>query len=108
MAELFIILALILMNGVFAGAEIALVSLRRTRIQQLLDERRPGAAAVAALRRDPERLLATVQIGITIVGTTAAAIGGSSLARHLISPPVARGSSMTSHRHARIGSSRRP
>src|SRR5262245_19424892 len=89
MAELFIILALILLNGVFAGAEIALVSLRRTRIQQLLDEGRPGAAAVATLRRDAERLLATVQIGITIVGTTAAAIGGSSLARHPI-PVIAR------------------
>jgi len=82
-SELLIVLALILINGLFAGAEIAVVSLRRTRLQHLVDEGRAGAAAVAALRAHPERFLATVQIGITVVGATAAAFGGYSIARHL-------------------------
>jgi putative hemolysin len=56
---------------------------RRTRLQQLLDENRPGAKSLAALRAAPERFLATVQIGITVVSTTAAAFGGAALARHL-------------------------
>jgi putative hemolysin len=68
---------------VFAGAEIAVVSMRRTRLQQLIDSGRAGAASLTALRADPERFLATVQVGITIVGTTAAAFGGSAFAAHL-------------------------
>jgi putative hemolysin len=82
-AELIVILALILINGFFSGAEIAIVSLRRTRLAQLVEEKRAGADAVAALRAEPERFLATVQIGITVVGTAAAAFGGARLARHM-------------------------
>jgi putative hemolysin len=59
------------------------VSIRKTRIQALLDEKRSGAQALAALRETPERFLATVQIGITVVSTAAAAFGGSSFAAHL-------------------------
>ena len=88
-AELIVILTLILANGVLSGAEIAVVSLRRTRVEQLLDEKRLGAEALAGLRAQPERFLATVQIGITVIGTTAAAFGGSTLARHL-QPLIAR------------------
>jgi putative hemolysin len=88
-SELIIVLALILANGVLSGAELAIVSLRRTRVQQLVDEKRPGAQALAALRSQPERTLATVQVGITVVGTTAAAFGGSRMARHL-EPLIAR------------------
>jgi len=76
-------------NGIFSGAEMAVVALRRTRVQQLLEEKRTGSTALAALRAEPERFLATVQVGITIVGTTAAAFGGSRLARHL-DPHLAR------------------
>lgn len=82
-AELAVILVLILANGVFAAAEIAVVSLRRSRVRQLVDEGRAGAHALVELRARPERFLATVQVGITVVGTTAAAFGGASLARHL-------------------------
>jgi putative hemolysin len=89
LAELIVVLALILANGVLSGAEIAVVSLRRTRVEQLLDEKRTGAEALAGLRAQPERFLATVQIGITVIGTTAAAFGGSALARH-IQPLIAR------------------
>jgi putative hemolysin len=81
--ELFIILVLILTNGFLAGAEIAVVSVRKTRLTALLEERRAGARALAALRGQPERFLATVQIGITVVGTTAGAFGGSSFAADL-------------------------
>jgi putative hemolysin len=82
-SEILIVIALILVNGIFAAAEIAIVSVRRTRLQQLVDEGRIGALAVASLRSHPERFLATVQIGITVVGATAAAFGGHNLALHI-------------------------
>lgn len=75
-----------LANGVFAGAELALISIRKTRLQELLEQHSSGAKAVKALRDNPERLLATVQIGITVVGSTAAAFGGASIARRLAPP----------------------
>lgn len=77
------------MNGILAGAEIAVVSIRRTRLQQLVEEKRAGAEAVAKLRALPERFLATVQVGITVVGTTAAAFGGYRISRYL-EPTIAR------------------
>src|SRR5262245_31650172 len=83
LTELFIILALIVANGVFAGAEIAIVSLRHTRLQQLVEQSRVGARTVEKLRAEPERFFATVQVGITVVTTTAAAFGGARLAGHL-------------------------
>src|SRR5262245_15533674 len=83
LTELFIILALIVANGLFAGAEIAIVSLRHTRLQQLVEASRVGARTVEKLRAEPERFFATVQIGITVVTTTAAAFGGARLAAHL-------------------------
>src|SRR5918996_1343988 len=89
LGELLIILLLIAVNGVFSGAEIALVSVRRIRVQQLVEEGRRGAVAVKALRDEPEEFLATVQIGITVVGATAAAFGGASLANR-IEPLVGR------------------
>ncbi|OFX18801.1 MAG: hemolysin [Anaeromyxobacter sp. RBG_16_69_14] len=81
--ELLIIVALVLANGIFAGAEIAVISLRKSRLGQLVEEGRAGAQSVLALREDPERFLATVQVGITIVGATAAAFSGASLAARL-------------------------
>jgi putative hemolysin len=89
LSELVIVIALILANGIFAGAEIAIVSLRKTRVAQLLDSGRAGATALASLRARPEHFLATVQVGITVLGTTAAAFGGSTLARYL-EPLIAR------------------
>ena len=80
-----------LANGVFAGAELALLSVRKTRLQELLEQGSGAARAVQALRDNPERFLATVQIGITVVGSTAAAFGGASIARRLIEPLAAIG-----------------
>jgi putative hemolysin len=74
---------LVLANGVFAGAELSLLTLRKTRLRELLDEGSGAARAIEALRANPERLLATVQIGITVVSASAAAFGGASLAEPL-------------------------
>jgi len=83
LVEIGVILLLILANGLFSGAEIAIISVRPTRLLQLAQERRAGAAALGALRSDAERFLATVQIGITVIGAAAAVFSGASLAARL-------------------------
>jgi len=88
-AELLIIVALTLMNGFFAGAEIALITIRPTRLNELVEAGNRSARAAAALRALPERFLATTQIGMTVVGATAAALGGATLAAQL-AVPIAR------------------
>ncbi len=87
--ELLIVLALTLANGVFAAAEIAIVAQRRTRVLELVEEGRRGARPLLALRENPERFLATVQVGITVVGASAAAFSGASVADR-IAPLLAR------------------
>jgi putative hemolysin len=79
-SELLIVLVLVLANGVFAGAEIAILSVRKTRVQEGVNRGHRGAIAVRSLREGPEKFLATVQVGITIVSATAAAFGGSTIA----------------------------
>ena len=83
MTGILVVLALVVVNGLFAGAEIAVLTLRRTRLDELVEEERAGAKALAALRADPEGFLATVQIGITLVGAAAAAFGGATLSAPL-------------------------
>ncbi|BDG04450.1 hemolysin family protein [Anaeromyxobacter oryzae] len=78
-----------LANGVFSGAEIAIIAVRKTRLAQLVEDGRASARAVKRLRDQPERFLATVQIGITVVGATAAAFGGAALSNQ-VAPWVAR------------------
>jgi len=77
------IAALILLNAFFAMAEIALVSVRKTRIKQLIEEGVQRARTVQKLMEDPTRLLATVQIGVTFVGFFASAAGAITLAQPL-------------------------
>lgn len=84
LTDLVLILLLILANGIFAGAEIAVVALRRSRVLELVEAGKRGARSVLALRSDPERFLATVQIGITVVSATAAAFGGSTVAAAIV------------------------
>ena len=84
--ELVVILALVAANGIFAAAELAVISVRRTRIAARVREGRAGARALLALRNQPEQFLATVQIGLTVVSATAAAFGGARLAQHLEGP----------------------
>lgn len=81
--ELLVIAVLVLANGLFAGAEIAILSVRKTRVRELCDEGRPAAKALAQLREAPESFFATVQIGITVVGATAGAFGGAKLSHVL-------------------------
>jgi putative hemolysin len=80
MMEILIVAALMVGNGLFAGAEIAVLSVRRTRLSEFIRRRDRRALAVKALRDQPERFLATVQIGITLFGTAAAAVGGHNVA----------------------------
>src|SRR5262249_37061745 len=68
--ELAIMVALILMNGLLALAELAIVSSRRARLQALVDRGVIGSRRALALATDPGRFLSTVQIGITLVGRT--------------------------------------
>lgn len=79
LVELLVILSLTLVNAFFAGAEIAIVAVRRTRLRELADEGHGGAVVALRLRENPERFLATVQVGITVAGVTAAAFGGAVL-----------------------------
>jgi|CXWL01.1.fsa_nt_gi putative hemolysin len=81
--ELLVIVALVLVNGVLAGAEIAIVAMRETRINELIGAGNSAALAVQQLRRSPERFLATVQVGITVVSATAGAFGGAAFAADL-------------------------
>ncbi|HVV84348.1 MAG TPA: hemolysin family protein [Kofleriaceae bacterium] len=91
--DLFIIAALMVGNGLFAGAEIAVLSLRRTRLSEYIRRRDRRALAVKALRDHPERFLATVQIGMTLFGTAAAAVGGHAVAETLTEDLVRAGMS---------------
>ncbi|HEX7214991.1 MAG TPA: hemolysin family protein [Methylomirabilota bacterium] len=75
--EIVLIGVSILANAFFAGSEIALVSARPSRLSQLRGEGVAGAAEAAELKRDPDRLLATIQVAITVVGTLASAVGGA-------------------------------
>jgi len=81
--ELLLILGLVLLGGVLAGAEMAIVTARRGRLEQAAAAGSPRARAALRLRQQPERFLATVQIGITLVGAFAGAYGGSTLAASL-------------------------
>src|ERR1700742_459402 len=82
--EFGIIIALVLANAVFAGAEIALVAVRTARLEALAEQGHRSAQAALELKRQPEQLLATVQVGITVIGSTAAAFGGAALANRLV------------------------
>jgi len=78
--ELLIIGVLILINSLFVAAEIALVTVRRSRLQQMVVQGDRGARRVARLIADPSRFLAVIQIGITFIGFLAAAYAGANLA----------------------------
>ncbi|MFQ3550205.1 MAG: CNNM domain-containing protein, partial [Armatimonadota bacterium] len=78
--QLLLIFVLILLNGFFAAAEIALVSVRRTRIKQLVEEGNSRAITVQNLIEKPTRFMATVQIGVTLVGFLASAFAAVNIA----------------------------
>ncbi|MFT3967972.1 MAG: CNNM domain-containing protein, partial [Sphingobium sp.] len=82
-ADLAIIIALVVLNGLFAMSELAIVSARKPRLQALANAGKQGAKAVLALQEDPGRFLSTVQIGITGIGVLAGAFSGEALGEPL-------------------------
>ena len=84
--ELAIIFVLLLANGVFAMAEIAIVSARKNRLRQLAEAGDTSARRALELAESPNTFLATVQIGITLVGVLAAAFSGAAMADKLAVP----------------------
>lgn len=78
--ELFLLLALILLNGVFAMSEIALVTARRNRLARLATDGDTSAAIAIRLGDEPTRFLSTIQIGITAIGILNGIVGEAALA----------------------------
>ena len=81
--EIFILFALILLNGLFAMSELALVTARKARLQKLVDEGDRAAAAAVKLGEDPTRFLSAIQIGITSIGVLNGIVGEAALAAPL-------------------------
>ncbi|MFC7693327.1 CNNM domain-containing protein [Paeniroseomonas aquatica] len=78
--ELAVLALLVVLNGLFAMSELAIVSARRGRLMAMQRRGSPGAEAALALAEDPQRFLPTVQIGISLVGILAGVFGGARLA----------------------------
>jgi putative hemolysin len=78
--QIVVIFLLILLNGFFAMAEMAVVSARKARLQHAAELGRAGARLALELKRDPGRFLSTVQIGITVIGVLASVLSGATLA----------------------------
>ena len=75
--EIVFVIVLIVLNGVFSAGEIAIVSSRKSKIKELVkDKKEKRAEILLAMKENPERFLSAVQIGITLCGTLASAIGG--------------------------------
>lgn len=83
LVEVAIILLLLVLNGLFAMSELAVVAARKTRLERRAEEGDAGAAAALALAAHPTDFLSTVQIGITLVGVLAGAFGGAGIAERL-------------------------
>lgn len=81
--EIGILVILILINGLFALAEMSIVSSRRERLRMLVDDGNRGAATALRLSQEPTVFLSTVQVGITLIGILAGAFGSASLSDEL-------------------------
>lgn len=81
--EIVLVLVLILLNGFFAGTEMALISIRKTRIQQLAKEGDRRAILAEKILKKPEEFLATIQVGVTFTSTIASAFAGANIAEAL-------------------------
>lgn len=97
--EILIVLLLMIANGIFSMSEMAIVSARRARLQQAARRGDRRAELALALSESPDRLLSTVQIGITLIGILAGAVGGATIAEQLGAffsqfPPLAESAEM--------------
>jgi putative hemolysin len=81
--EIALILLLIIANGIFSGSEIAVVSARKIRLEQLADRGNRQARIALKLVNSPNDFLSTVQIGITLIGILSGAVGGATVAQRL-------------------------
>jgi CBS domain containing-hemolysin-like protein len=81
--EILFLIVLTFFEAIFVAAEIALVSIRRSRVEQMVDEGRPGARRVQRLLEDPGRFLAVSQLGLTFIGFLASAYAAVSLSQTL-------------------------
>ncbi|AFV22481.1 hemolysin [Methanolobus psychrophilus R15] len=81
--EIVIVAILILLNGIFAMSEFALVSSKKTRLKKMSDEGNTGASAALGLANNVTPFLSTIQIGITLIGILAGAFGGATIAEGL-------------------------
>src|SRR5215510_5021019 len=83
MVAILVILTLILVNGIFVMAEMAVVSSRKPRLHQLANEQSRGAQTALELATHPDRFLATTQIGITLIAILTGAMGERTLTERL-------------------------
>ena len=81
--EIFFVLLLIMLNGLFSGAEMAVVSSRKVRLEQMANQGIKKARAALKLANSPNNFLSTVQIGITLIGILSGAVGGATLVQRL-------------------------
>src|SRR5919198_5859593 len=81
--EIIILLVLLLLNGVFAMSELAVVSARRVRLERRAEEGDAGARAALRLATEPTEFLSAVQVGITLIGVLSGAFGGVTIAEAL-------------------------
>lgn len=81
--EILIILVLIIANGVFSMSEMAIVSARKVRLQQLANQGDPKAKAALKLAESPNHFLSTVQVGISLIGILTGAFGGATIANRV-------------------------
>ena len=93
--EIFLVLALTLVNGVLAMSELAIVSSRTARLKVMADNGSRGAAIAMQLAADPGRFLSSVQIGITLVGILSGAFSGATLGVRLANALHGAGLSVT-------------
>ena len=89
--EILFLILLTLLEAFFVAAEIALVSIRRSRVEQLVEEGEPGARRVRRLLEDPGRFLAVGQLGLTFIGFLASAFAAVSLSQRLSETLVSAG-----------------
>src|SRR5512139_1699778 len=82
-SDVFLISILIVLNGLFAAAEIAVVTARRSRIKQLMEEGNKNAEILFRFKEEPDRFLATIQIAITLGSVLASAIGGAAAVQYI-------------------------
>ena len=83
--DITVIIILLILNGIFSAAETAIIASRKSKLKELQKKRQDRKIEILlGLKENPERFLSTVQIGITLFGTLASAIGGVMAAKYLM------------------------